>query len=576
MRRIAACLLLAASAAFAQFQNLAASDAGDQLYFSSPFRQTGSDQFPHAKLFRWSDAGFDLVEQRDRQGPGPANNFYELIQPDVSGDGSVVTFVGYSPCYGGSSCIYHEYYQASLLGNDPAAATLGLGHTQLSRNGRYAVVYGSTGLDSGLIERVDLESGERVSPASGRITADRQAITSRGELLLNGFGDPGVCALWTPSGSIQLVPQFVVDRIAIVSDDGSRLVFQTPDGDGHSLWAAHADGTGARKLAPSRARDYAPAISNDGRWVVFESNDRVILADLVSDADRELIAPPDGVAATTISGMGNVVFVATHLNRLLRVDAASGAVEELVPRTPAVTVVYGAPVPGSLNWMRGSGLADHLSFATVPLPELLDGVGLLLGDRPAAIVAVAPEQIVYQIPFESPPVKTDVRLASPPSPFEGAPVQLDLQRQQFRFVRNGYEAWTPDLDIGEPVIVTQNFGALVTNDNLATEQQIVHLFATGGGLVNAPLTTGESTPAEPLPVVQPRVECFFFDEGGRRSLETLYVGLAPGLIGVYQITVRLPQGPQPFYSDPTRASLTVGCGESDFVDLVSVPMRLEP
>jgi uncharacterized protein (TIGR03437 family) len=576
MRRIAACLLLAASAAFAQFPNLAATDTGDQLYFSSPLRQTGSDQFPHPKLFRWSDAGFALVAQRERQGPGPSFNFYELSQPDVSGDGSVVTFVGYSPCFGGSSCVFHEYYQTSLLSNDPATTSLGLGRTQLSRNGRYAVVYGSTGLDRGRVERVDLKTGERASPGSGRITAERQAITSQGELLLNGFGDPGVFVLWSPSGSRQLVPQFVVDHAAIISDDGSRLVFQTPDGDGYSLWAARTDGTGARQLAPSRAQDYAAAISNDGRWVVFEVNGRVILADLVAGTDRELIAPPDGVAAITISGMGNVVFVATPLNRLLRVDVASGVVEELVPRTPAVTVIYGAPVPGSLNWMRGSGLADHLAFATVPLPESLDGVGLLLGDRPAAIVAVAPEQIIYQIPFASPPVQTDVHLASPPSPFEGPPVQLDLQRQQLRFVRNGYEAWTPALDVGETVIVTQDFGALITNDNLATEQQIVHLFATGGGPVNAAVTTGEPTAAEPLPVVQQRVACFYLDEGVRRSLETLYVGLAPGLIGVYQITVRLPQGPPAFSDDPTRASLTVGCGESDFLDLVSVPMRLEP
>ena len=582
MHRISAFFLLAASAAWGQFQNLAATDEGDQLYFSSPLRQTGSDQFLHPKIFQWRSEGFRLVTQRERQGPGPRFNPHELIQPDISGDGSAVTFVGYSPCFGGSSCVFHEYYHSSQLTTEPEPVDLGAGRAQLSRSGRYAVVYGSTGFNPGLVERIDLQSDERIPTGSGRVTADRQAITSAGELLLNGFGNPGVFVLWTPSGSRQLVPEFVVDRTAIISDDGSRLIFHTPDGDGYSLWAARTDGTDAQQLALSREPEYAPAISNDGRWVVFEADGSVVLADLVSDARRELIVPEDGVAETTISGLGNVVFVSTLANRLLRVDVASGEVEEISSRVPAIGATYsfprisgflsGAPVPGSLNWIRGSGLAGHLTFASIPLPESRDGVEVLLGDAPARIVAVAPEQIVYQIPFEAPLGEIDMRVVGPPAPFEGAAVQLDLQRQELHFVSNGYEAWSPELAIGEAIVVTQDFTALITAANPAREEEIVHLYATGGGPVAAAVSSGVPTPADPLPAVTPAITCSYFEQGDRRPLDTFYVGLAPGLIGVYQVSVRLPRDPTPFGDDSGRVSLTVGCGAA----LASVPMRLAP
>ncbi len=584
MRRIAALLLLAAPA-FAQFRNLVATDTGDQLFFSSPFRQTGSDQLGHAKLFAWSAAGFRLVEQRAIEGPGPGFfNFHELIQPDVSGDGSVITFVGYSPCFGGSSCAFHEYYRSSWLRTGGEPVDLGLGRAQLSRNGRYAALYGSTDLSS----RVNLETGERI-PNGGYVAADRQAITSNGELLVHGFGGPGMLVLWSPARPINVATGFVAEGTAIVSDDASRVVLNVSSGEGYSLWAVRTDRTEARQLAPNREHEYAPAISNDGRWVVFEAGGGVVLVDLVAGTSRELIAPDDGVAETTISGTGNVIFVATGANRLLRVEAASGEVDELTPRIPAVgaafrqlgtansvPTVFGAPVPGSLNWIRGSGLAERLLYAPFPLPESLAGAQVSVGDLQAPIVAVAPEQIVYQIPFEAPPGETSVRILGPAAPFEAVPMQVELRRQQLKFVTNGYEAWTPGLEIGQAVVVTQDFTALVTPDNPARERDIVHLYATGGGPVAAPVASGVPTPADPLPAVTPPVECYYYDQGARRPLETFYVGLAPGMIGVYQISLRLPHYPESYDPDAAEASLTVGCGEGDFLDLVSVPMRPEP
>jgi uncharacterized protein (TIGR03437 family) len=588
MFRNAWILLVAVPAAFGQFGNLAPTDAGDGLYFSSPFRQTGSDQVLHPKIFHWSrTAGFRLVAQRERRSDA-SPDFYQLIQPDVSGDGSVVSYVAWSPCIGSNICIFADSFRANLGGGEGGAVELGVGRIQLSRNGRYAVVFDATQHREGVVEWMDRETGERVAVDPGRMTAERQAITSSGELLMYSFVGSRGMVLWTPSGVTPLVPEIAADGTAIISDDGSRLVLNVSQDPGYSLWTVRVDGSGAQQLAPAREIQYAPAISNDGGRVVFESDGGVMLADLESGARRGW-ATRDEAAEVTISGSGGIVFVATVSNRLLRIDVAANEIEELVPRIPAVTnfyevlswfdtpigipAVFGAPTPGSLNWIRGSGLADELSYAPFPLPESWSGVRVMLGDLPARIVAVAPEQIVYQIPFEAPYGVTSARVTGPPAPFEGQPWQIDLQPRQFQFVRNGIEAWTPELPLGAAVVVKQDFSALVTPENRAQAEEIVHLYATGAGPVEAAVPSGVPTPAEPLPVVTVPADCFYMDAGIRTPLETLYVGLAPGLVGIYQITVRLPLDPQIFPRNPApRPGLTIGCAEGE---LASVPF-VEP
>lgn len=583
MLRAAAFLLLTASTCWSQFQNLAATDNGDRLYFSSPLRQTGSDQFLHPKIFEWNASeGFRLIAQREKFGPdGALYNFNELIQPDVSGNGSVLTFVGYQPPLGGSSSLFGERYNSYRFSGENESVALASGRIQVSRNGRYAAAYGSTLFSAGAVGRIDLETGDYVPAESGIMASNRQAITSNGELLLNGFGNPGLFVLWAPSSQRRLLPDFVVAG-AIISDDGSRIVFHAVEDEGYSLWAARTDGTDARQLAARREQVFSPAISNDGRWVVFETGGAAVLVDLVSGDSRELVAPPDGVSETTISGLGNVVFLATFSNRLLRVDPGSGAIDELVPRIPVLGPewtpfrVVGAAVPGSLNWIRGSGLAERLSFAAYPLPESLGGVEVLLGDLPARIVAVAPEQVVYQIPFEVPLGENSVRLPGPPAPFEGPSLELELKPQALQFVRNGYEAWAEGLPIGANIVVNQSFTRLITETQPAAPEEIVHLYATGGGEVAVPVKTGEPAPVEPLPVVSTPVECFQIDGFDRKPLETFYVGLAPSLVGVYQVTVRLPKSALKTFNDPTLALVQIGCGQREAAGFFDVFMRLEP
>jgi hypothetical protein len=79
-------LLFAGLPLLAQFSGLATTTDGAQLYFSSTLRLGGSTESDAPKIFRHG-AKFDLVEEvlRDNSVPDNLSNYYELIEPQVSG-----------------------------------------------------------------------------------------------------------------------------------------------------------------------------------------------------------------------------------------------------------------------------------------------------------------------------------------------------------------------------------------------------------------------------------------------------------------------------------------------------------
>ena len=84
----------------AQFSGLATTTDGSALYFSSTLRLRGSTESDAPKIFRHG-AKFDLVEEvlRDNSIPDNTSNFYELIEPQVSGDGKIVAYTSTPECY---------------------------------------------------------------------------------------------------------------------------------------------------------------------------------------------------------------------------------------------------------------------------------------------------------------------------------------------------------------------------------------------------------------------------------------------------------------------------------------------
>src|SRR4051812_37607437 len=102
MRLAAGFLLIALPLLGQGFGRLATNWDGSVLYFSSSARIKGTDQYFHPKIFVWDKAvGVRLFEQRpsDVSIPAPfpggvGTQFFELLAPDVSSDGSTVALTG--------------------------------------------------------------------------------------------------------------------------------------------------------------------------------------------------------------------------------------------------------------------------------------------------------------------------------------------------------------------------------------------------------------------------------------------------------------------------------------------------
>ena len=559
--------------AAAQFQDLATTGDGSVLYFSSRFRQTGAgDQIPYLKIFRWSREGFDLVIQRAPEQRGGFSNYFQFASPDVSDDGALVTAVAGGSCRTGSSCLSVGLHAPQVLQGRPVEGGFrGGGLVQVSRNGRFLLWRGSGAFNWRAVERIDLETGNRIARNSvdGWVRADRQCITSDGRVLLISLG---ALSLWD-SVDMTSIPVSSPVHQAIVSDDGARAVYERGSlGYPRELWAIRMDGSEHVQLAGAQTEDFHPAISNDGRLAVFVANGRVVVADFATGARRELGSPIHATEAT-ISGNGEVAYAITSRNSLWRIDLLSGASKELVAPVLAPSSLSGAFAPGSLNWMSGAALAPRLALGSAPFGDSLEGVSVVVGGKRAAMIAVSPEQLIYQIPWEAALGSTTIRVSAAASPFEQPPPVVELKPRSPRFIDTSLATGAGFGD----VIVDQDFRSLVTTENPARPRDIVHLYATGLGPTQVAVATGELTPSAPLPELRDMLQCRYFTDGGARQLEPLYAGLAPGMVGVYQITIRIPDDLSPYAEVPTHGSLRGECGDWDNRSAASfsVPLRFE-
>ena len=96
--------------------------------------------------------------------------------------------------------------------------------------------------------------------------------------------------------------------------------------------------------------------------------------------------------------------------------------------------------------------------------------------------------------------------------------------------------------------------SLVTAERPAAPGEVVTLYAAGLGPVDGVfLSDGDPAPPSPLATTLIRVAVTI----GGRPAETLFAGLAPGAVGLYQINVRVPSG-----LPPGEVEVTVQAGSA--------------
>jgi uncharacterized protein (TIGR03437 family) len=194
----------------------------------------------------------------------------------------------------------------------------------------------------------------------------------------------------------------------------------------------------------------------------------------------------------------------------------------------------------------GTGFSDAVFAAqSYPLPRSLGGVSVSVNGVDAPLYSVSPRQIMFQTPWSTDTAASVEVHAGSTSPFES----------QLRFST----AAPPALGAFLPLAIHQDWGELVTPDLPARPGEILHLYGTGFGGVDPTQADGAPAPADPPARTVVPVACWTWgaDQTTRLEVPVLFAGLAPGLVGYYQMDIRLPASNLP-------ASVQLNCtGDGD-------------
>jgi len=281
---------------------------------------------------------------------------------------------------------------------------------------------------------------------------------------------------------------------------------------------------------------------------------RTVATNAAGAAGTILTLPPNPgtVKVVATSGEFSVTFTATAV--LAPALLANSAVD-------AVTLNgYTSLGPGSIVSIFGQNLArEPVAAGSGALPTSLQAARVLLvtaaGDVALPLLLVSPQQIRALVPADISPGAYVLRV-------EAASVRSnDIQISIAPFDPG---IFTRNESGRGPGIFIKDDGSLVTAANPADRGARVTFYAAGLGAVDPPIAAGQPGGAEPLnrTVQSPRV---FFDT---YQAEVLYSGMAPGIAGRYQVTVRVPALVSP--ATNISVSLTIGGFASN---RVTIPVR---
>ncbi len=217
-------------------------------------------------------------------------------------------------------------------------------------------------------------------------------------------------------------------------------------------------------------------------------------------------------------------------------EASSGFSAVIFPEGAVNTASFAASptplAPGALMSLFGTGLAGTGGVASsIPLPLSLGGVSVSIGGFSTPLLAAVgghTDQINLQVPFEldglsqAEVVVNNNGVLSAPETIALGPAVPAL----FTLSQTG---------AGSGAIFHGDF-ALVDASNPAAAGEVILLFATGLGVVEPPVSTGDA--ADGLTTVSGSVQV---NIGGQPATVD-FAGMAPGFVGLYQINVRVPAG----------------------------------
>lgn len=572
--------------AYGQIRHLTTDYTGSVLYFSGEFRLNDTDP-PHSKIFLWDAAeGLRTYLTRERlwigNHPGtiqvPAyTNYYKLDSPSVSRDNKRLLVVGHQDC---SGCVIDKPPRAEVAvleekRENPVFSflvreTVGwTNQAELSANGDYIVHRNGRGGANGVIQGCAIApatckyvASEDWPPTPGRPVKQNswagspQSITDKGLIVFRSYQydlrlatpalsrplgntTPGMAPIVNAAGTVVLFERVYEDGIPrclyslnIVTGQ-ETLLFVDADVEMTGI----TESTSPLLLAAPYHEVEVPKL----KAAIDEAGDQIlVLAKEAAGLPRQwlFLIHPDGsggrwLAFTTegyreavLSGDGKVIFAVTESGRLMRVDATTEEVMELLPRTPWIGRVSGAAWRGARNRILGGGFSDRsCEPERYPAPEELCGVRVELDGKRMPVLSVSPREVQFQIPweFEAPePWITELALKLT------AQSQSTLKQAEipYKFPLN------PNPEEPGPL---HEDGTAVTILNPVRLGETFRIQYTGFDRPSG--TTG--VPPEEF-VATPPPDCRY-STWKLTATDIVSFGLVPGLVGVSELRLRVPE-----------------------------------
>lgn len=193
-------------------------------------------------------------------------------------------------------------------------------------------------------------------------------------------------------------------------------------------------------------------------------------------------------------------------------------------------------VPGRLFSLFGEHLAgSDMVAGSSPLPTTLGGVSVTVDGRAAPLLFVAPSQINLQAPFEIDSWMPEIVVTTPYGASDPIRVRRAYDAPGIFVVGAGGCGHGAILNVVEDGSVTIN-----SPDRSAAPGDFISVFASGFGPVSFPPPTGSPSTSRALSVLQSVPVGQLGSESSPILAPVQFAGLAPGMVGVDQINLKLP------------------------------------
>lgn len=229
-----------------------------------------------------------------------------------------------------------------------------------------------------------------------------------------------------------------------------------------------------------------------------------------------------------------------------------------------VTVLNGAsfrtdqPVAAG-SWATAFGAfagVTNTQASDVPLPKTLGGVTVTVDGIEAPLYFVSATQLNFLIPGAATAGLKDVSVRTAGATLTG----------RVRVVTTGPGLFTKDNSISPPRGAVLNQDSAENTQNApARRGQVVQIFATGPGAVSATVADGANAPATSLVNTRSTPQVFI----GGVSANVQFSGLAPNLIGLWQINAFVPE--QPFVAGRVPVRVFMDGVDSNEVSIFVAP-----